>query len=577
MLKKNIKTGLIVGIIIGSILGFYFAFCHLSANDYLGYGFYNIALDNSVKLLNQYVFYFLLISVFVSISLGVVKTKNNILLVALTTLYLFHGYSLNKSSWYPDFLSITAILGNTFIAFTWLIIYARLKGKETSSQKINTSKKIAKLLFAAILVLNVALVLNNLVLEKKISDKPNIILISIDALGANHVGFYGYKEDTTPNLDAYARNAIVFKNHITNAPWTLPSHTAMLSSQYPHVIGVEKRNHKIPDSNVMLAELLKDNGYTTKGIIGFAFVVPIYGFDQGFDEYDISNSFHKGEYRDKYHKSSPDITQKAISFMEKNKDNKFFVFLHYFDVHLAYNPPPPYDAMFTSSDFQVNRYDGEIAYTDHYLGKLLNWLDESGLAEKTMVVITADHGDAFNQHGLFGHEGVVYDEVIRVPLIIKLPSGKHAGVEIPHQTQMIDVAPTILDAINIPLPSNFEGESLMPLVNGDVMEGRNYVFSRTRSENFWKEVVRTPKYKLIHVYEPLNASINDHVRVHSYELYDLETDSSEKDNLIRQLPDVAEQLRVVLDEWVKKGGNQPSETVELSEEARKRLESIGYL
>ncbi|MFH1836092.1 MAG: sulfatase [Methanobacteriota archaeon] len=575
---KNIIAGLIVGIILGSLIGLYHAFRHVSANEYLGYGFYNIALDNTVKSINQYTFYFLLISVFVSISLGFVKIRNNIILTVLTILYVFLGYKLNKTSWYPDFLTIKAVAVNTLVTLSWLLILAKKRGTESSERQVAATNKMAWAAITIIIVLNALLILNNQILDGKIEDKPNVILISIDALAANHVGLYGYKENTTPNLDAYAQNAIVFKNHITNAPWTLPSHAAMLSSQYPHVIGVEKRRHKIPYSTNMLAEILKETGYKTKGIISFAFVEPMYGFDQGFDSYDISNSFYKGEYRDKYYKSSPDITGKAISFMEKNKDKNFFLFLHYFDVHYAYNPPPPYDKMFNSSeDNAVNKYDEEIAYTDHYIWELLKWLDESGLADKTMVIVTADHGDAFNQHNLTGHENVVYEEVLHVPLIIKLPSVVQEAGVIPYQTQMIDIAPTILDVLEIPIPSYFEGESLMPLARGESTEGRKYVFSRTVSQDFWREAVRTPKYKLIHIYEPLNASEEDGVRVHSYELYDLEADPGEKTNLADEFPGVVEELRVVLGEWSARGGVLEPEVLELSVEAKKRLEDLGYL
>jgi arylsulfatase A-like enzyme len=442
-------------------------------------------------------------------------------------------------------------------------------------------RKIFLVFIGLTIILNIALFINQQTLQKKIKEKPNVILISVDALRADHVGAYGYRENTTPHLDELARKGTLFHNHIADASWTLPSHAAMLTSQYSHVIGVEKIDQSIPKSTVTLPEVLKNYGYNTKGIISFAFVEPMYGFEQGFDEYDTSNSYFNGEYRDKWYKSSPDITDKAISWITKNKDKRFFLFLHYFDVHEAYNPPPPFDKLFNASENEiVNAYDGEIAYTDYHLGRLFSQLSALDLTDNTLIIVTSDHGDAFMEHGVYGHEPTVYEEIIQTPLIVSLPARIPEAKAVFQQTQSIDVAPTVLDILGFPIPREFNGETLLPLILGKgTPKGREYTFSRVISQWYHKETVRTPKYKLIHVYEPLNASLDNTTRVHSYELYDLEQDSGEKKNLIAERPDVVSELKTVLDVWLSRGkdANVTVQPVELSEAAKKRLESLGYL
>jgi len=578
VLKENLLLGFMVGALLGGLAGVFEVVPFLKENEYLTTGFLNIALDNSVRLLNHQLLVFITIAVDVSLLLTILKIRNNLILAVITPLYLFFGYQLNKTSWYPDFLTLQAIAGNLFITATWIILLLKYRLKE--HRDIRMLKKIFVAFVGLAVILNLALFMNQRALQGQIKDRPNVILISIDALRADHVGAYGYKENTTPNLDELARKGTIFHNHIADASWTLPAHTAILTSQYPHVIGVEDIYQSIPKSTLTLPEILKNYGYNTKGIISFAFVEPMYGFDQGFDEYDIFNSYFRGEYRDKWYKSSPDITDKAISWIIKNKDKRFFLFLHYFDVHEAYNPPSPFDKRFNVSENEVvNAYDGEIAYTDYHLGRLFSQLSALNLTGNTLIIVTADHGDAFMEHGVYGHEPTVYEEVIQTPLIISLLGKIPEDKVVVKQTQSIDVAPTVLDVLGFPIHKEFSGETLLPLIFEEGKGGRYCTFSRVVSQWYHKETVRTSKYKLIHVYEPLNVTLDNTTRVHSYELYNLEQDPGEKINLIAERPDAALELRTVLDDWVSRGknANVTGQPIELSEAAKKRLESMGYL
>lgn len=580
-IKQELISGLAAGILLGSILGLTQSALHIQKNQFLRYGFFNIALSDSVSILNSQVTLFVALAFSVALILSILTSKRGVPLILITTVYVFVGYYINKRDWFPDFLTFPAMAGNGLIALSWLILFMRLSRKRPPPSPEKRFVKAALCFLLLILLLNAVNAVNQRLLQEKISSNPNVILISIDALRADHVGSSGYPENTTPALDALAREGVRFENHIADASWTLPSHAALLTSRYPHNLGVETRYQKIPISANTLAEILKNRGYKTKGIISFTFVETLFHFNQGFDDYDISNSFYLGEYRDKFYKSSGDLTDKAIEWVEENKNDRFFIFLHYFDVHEPYNPQAPYDKMFNSSnDSQMNLYDGEIRFTDSHIARLVAKVKELGLKENTLIIITADHGDAFMEHGYVGHERTLYEEVVRVPLMVSLPGVFPAGALVMGQTQSVDIGASILDVLGFPTPQYFDGRTLVPVILGETgAEGREYAFTRVISHWYDKEMVRTPKYKLIHTFEPLNPLVDNTTRVHSWELYDLQEDPLEKNNLYDELPVEAEKLKDVLYEHYRNYGEdgRGGGSVLFDEKTRKRLESLGYL
>ena len=215
----------------------------------------------------------------------------------------------------------------------------------------------------------------------------NILLISIDTCRADHLSCYGYKSKTTPNIDAVVAEGILFENTITPVPITLPAHSSMLTGTIPPYHGVHDNgvDYLDDESNITLAEILKDAGFTTGAAVSAFVLDSTFGIGQGFETY--NDRFDTMEYNTVVQRRGGETTHIALDWLEKNKDKRFFFFLHYFDPHAKYQPPQPFASRFAS-----NPYAGEIAYTDHCIGRVLGKLKELGLDDSTLVIITADHG-----------------------------------------------------------------------------------------------------------------------------------------------------------------------------------------
>ncbi|MGH7792955.1 MAG: sulfatase-like hydrolase/transferase, partial [Thermodesulfobacteriota bacterium] len=337
-----------------------------------------------------------------------------------------------------------------------LIRETSLEGNNTLSSKILRPRSKATLLFAGLLTC-IALFLdiwvfredkvaseiptartntNNSAHERLIGPKNkdiNVVFISIDTLRADHLGCYGYHRNTSPNIDRLAREGVIFSNAFSVSSWTLPAHISMFTSMYSTSHGVITGEDYLDDSRITLAEVLKREGYATAAFISGAYLRdPRYGFEQGFDLYDASIINEAASLKDVIKASqvitSPSLNKAAKSWLEKNYQKKFFLFLHYIDVHSDYIPPPPYDTMF-DPDYRgpvdglnifklklkaemdprdlfhiIALYDGEIAFTDHHIGDLMLSLKELGVYDNTMIILTSDHGEEFFEHGQLGHK-----------------------------------------------------------------------------------------------------------------------------------------------------------------------------
>jgi arylsulfatase A-like enzyme len=315
----------------------------------------------------------------------------------------------------------------------------------------------------------------------------NVILVSIDTLRRDHVGLYGAERDVTPVLDALGARGVVFDQAIAQAPWTIPSHATMLASQVPSKLGIGPFANpgKLPDAALTLAEVFRAHGFATAAITG-GYVSRELGFDQGFDSF----------------RETPDspYMSTAVKDAEEWLDRRdaarpFFLFLHTFEVH-QYDPPAefrrrwvrPYDgplrgienlpellqdranqgraSAYTKADWDYLRdlYDACVASVDSEIGRLLAGLESRGLRETTLVVITSDHGEEFGEHGGSGHGYTLYDECLRVPLLMSHPS--LPALKIAEQVRLLDLAPTIADLAGLPVPENWQGTSLVPLLGG---------------------------------------------------------------------------------------------------------------
>ena len=336
----------------------------------------------------------------------------------------------------------------------------------------------------------------------------NVILISIDTLRADHLPAYGYFQDTSPNIDGLARSGVVFENAYSQIPFTPPSHWSMMSGLYPFHHG----KYAPTDSGegvTSLAEVLGDEGYSTAGFVGSFMVKSV---SDGFDVYDLQEGIPAVKWARDIPELPPDgespgvpqgvryrragnTTDRALSWLD-GQDGRFFLFLHYFDVHMPYDPPSEFDVFdysgspFYSDDIydapgtnssrtrreDVAKYDGEIRYIDYSIGRVVERLRVLGLMDNTILVITADHGEGFGEHTLSqfgfgsdsrvtGHGKTLFDEEVHVPLIIINPKGV-AGIRVSQVVESVDIMPTVLEMLGIDADMDLDGESMVPLAEG---------------------------------------------------------------------------------------------------------------
>ncbi|MBM3234694.1 sulfatase [Candidatus Poribacteria bacterium] len=481
---------------------------------------------------------------------------------------------------------------------------------------------------------------------------PNVILISIDSLRADHLGCYGYPKPTSPNIDALANESVVFTNAISTTTWTLPAHISMLTSLYPEVHQVINDGNKLSDKAVVCAEIMKEAGYLTAGFVSGPYLSSKFGYNQGFDLYDdytINYSSNEESHRGI---TSPKIHQQVTKWLEQNYRSPFFLFIHYWDVHYDYVPPPPFDTMFdpdytgiiTGQDYERNElinpqmperdlehiialYDGEIAFTDSYIGKLMTYLKKLDIYENTMVILTSDHGDEFFEHGCKGHRNNLFDETLKVPLIIKFPSEKKnpifaslsphevsterseqapiKPVVLSEQVSIVDIGPTFIDYLSITPNSNLDGQSLLPLVAGNIQTGTevptNFKPYKFADLHGFMKCVRTNQFKYIHIAQAEDVRkketrifslhrLFDKIResqdmkaeeIEKTLLFNLQDDPIECHNLAMSNPEIKIEMHQILMNWLNKSKilaeNIGKSDFEYDENLKKKLRDLGYI
>src|SRR6266436_6276839 len=297
------------------------------------------------------------------------------------------------------------------------------------------------------------------------SQPPNVILITLDTTRADRMGFLGSKRGLTPNLDALARQSVVFTHAYSQVPLTTASHATILTGTYPQF-------HQVNDFGVPLAEdlpyapyIFRGNGSHTAAFVGSLVLDPATrsapGFERGFDLYDAG--FHRrrqGEDRyEAIERRGGEVIGHTLEWLTTHYEGPLFIWVHLYDAHDPYDPPEPYKTKYASAP-----YDGEIAYEDAAVGKLLSWLRLRGLYDGALIAVMADHGEALGEHGETTHGIFLYDETIRVPLLFKLPRERSAGTRIDSRAGLVDVLPTILQAVGIEVPQEVQGESLLSML-----------------------------------------------------------------------------------------------------------------
>lgn len=410
--------------------------------------------------------------------------------------------------------------------------------------------------------------------EAVIPEKYNVILILLDSVRADHLSCYGYHRKTSSAIDQLAKEGILFRQAISQATWSLPAQCSIFTAKYVPAHGVDDIHKKLSNSELTLAEILKIYGYKTAAFTGGFWVGSIFNLGQGFDVYDDKLTF--GKLRD--------TVPLAISWLEKNKGNRFFLLLQGFDGHSPFNLPKSYEEMYTNPnyngifktltidhrigdrlfgytffldydykkkvkitdrdiDYIIARYDASITYGDGYIGQFLKKIKEFGLEDNTIVILTSYHGTPLFEHGIIlrRKHGSCAEGVIHIPLIIRHPGLNKMNREIDNMVQQIDFMPTILDFLGIPINHQAQGSSLIPLIEGKAGSGFNkYVYSTGHNEM----VIKTKTWKLIDVCPQTGRE--------ALELYNLQKDPAEQNNLIRKEQKVAKILKRKLDEWLER-------------------------
>lgn len=438
--------------------------------------------------------------------------------------------------------------------------------------------------------------------------RPNVILISVDTLRADHLGSYGHQQETSPFLDSLADRGVRFERAYAQASWTLPSHVSLLSSTYPHTHQVENQDRSIPDSIPLLAELLQAEGYETAAFVSWIYLRKKFGFGRGIDHFQALLPHPSMRDSSTRHSTRADRFVDVVeSWLETPPESPFFLFFHLFDPHLSYVPPlemarlfepdlekveggeyaamRPYIRGLHSQPTRIGAaelararalYQGEIRFTDGQLERLFAILEQKGLLENTLIVFTSDHGEEFDEHGsMEGHQWTLYDEVLHIPLMMVLPGDERAGTTVRQQVESIDVAPTILDLLGITVPREFEGRSMRPLFEGGATtDWDETAYASIRRFNL-KWSVRTPRHKLVFTADTGENRWGVAITP-GYELFDLKNDPREQDNIFApdQLPELVDRLEAFRKQQRPlQDVNQP----ELTPEERERLEATGYI
>jgi arylsulfatase A-like enzyme/Flp pilus assembly protein TadD len=394
----------------------------------------------------------------------------------------------------------------------------------------------------------------------------NVILISIDTCRADYLSCYGYNRQTTPNIDQLAGEGILFLNAYSPVPMTLPAHGSMLTGTIPPFHGIhDNLGYQLGQENETLAEILGRNDFSTGAVISAFVLDSQFGLDQGFDYY--NDRFEKPvKTLNINERRGGEVNRFALEWLEEHKSERFFLFLHYYDPHLKYEPPEPF-----ATKFYGNPYAGEIAYTDHCIGQVIKKLKDLGLYESTLIVVTGDHGEMLGEHGENGHMYFIYQSAIKVPFIFKLP-GRHMAKKIDESVGIIDIVPTVCSMLGIMIPAQVQGQG-QDLTG--YFENKHHLLSQ---RHIYCESMGPTRYGGNSLLGMVEGRWK-YIQTTRPELYDLLEDPGETNNLVTKQPHRArilrERLKMVLEESVGKGISG-SKTV-LDEEGRRRLESLGYL
>ncbi len=390
----------------------------------------------------------------------------------------------------------------------------------------------------------------------------NVVLVTIDTLRADRLGSYGYAAADTPRLDALAVEGVRFDQAVSPMPMTLPSHTSIMTGLDPYQHGVrDNADFEIDEEIELLAESFDAAGYDTAAFIAAYVLHSRWGLSPGFDHYDDTGINRVADVggAGRAERRGDEVIDVALPWLRQQRDAPFFSWIHLYDPHAPYEAPDPWGARFADEP-----YDGEVAYTDSLIGELVDGLADAGLLQNTILMVTADHGEDLEDHGEPGHGIFLYDSVVRVPLILRLPDTTAAGTVVEQQVRLVDIGPTLLDLTDLPIPAGIKGETMSAFLVGAGASRTAYSETMYPRWHFgWQELyaLRKDGFKFILAPEP--------------ELYDLTADPGELVNLADTDTDVADALE---DELASLEADvDDSARGDAAGEAAQRLRALGYI
>jgi arylsulfatase A-like enzyme/Tfp pilus assembly protein PilF len=394
----------------------------------------------------------------------------------------------------------------------------------------------------------------------------NVVLITIDTLRADHVGCYGYKQIKTPSIDSLAADGTRFDHAFAVVPVTLPSHSTMLTGTYPMLSGMHDfSGNKLSPQQPTLATVLRQAGYATGAVIGSAVLDSRFGLNQGFDFYYDHFDFSRLDEAnlDEMERPGNLVADLALNWLAENWQKKFFLWMHLYDPHYPYRPPEPY-----AHEYVTHPYDGEIAFADAQVGRLLRFLKEKDRYHNTLILLSGDHGESLGEHGEKTHGFFVYNATMHVPLIIRLPA-KGAARTVSDPVSLVDLMPTVLAALGLEIPAQVQGRSLLPELRGDNSGRPRELYGETflpRLHFNWSELraAENANYHFIDAPRP--------------ELYDLTKDPGELHNLFSEKKAVSEEMHSKLRALIREysAGKEMAEKTGLDPALMERLKSLGY-
>jgi arylsulfatase A-like enzyme/tetratricopeptide (TPR) repeat protein len=394
------------------------------------------------------------------------------------------------------------------------------------------------------------------------SNQWNVVLVSIDTLRTDRLGCYGRRPTVSPTIDALALEGVQFDHAYTPAPLTLPAHTSLLTGLYPNRHGIHDNGERLGASAETLAEAFRGSSYETAAFIGSFILDRRFGLSRGFDEYVGSFDLHRhaGDDPGAVQIRGDQVEKAAEEWIKRPHNRPFFVFLHFYDLHGPFLLPSPWRERYSR-----NLYDGELAYVDHLLSRFRAAIRAAGIGAKTILVVTADHGEGLGEHGESNHGFFVYNSTIRVPLIIRFPDGRGAGRRVASVVRLIDVGPTVLAVCGLSAFKAADGVSLLDAIERDAK----------LDLSAYSESVYPLRH--FHCAPPMAWTTTDYsfIQAPRVELYAHRTDSAETHNITAQHPDVVREFRDKLRPFALAVSSAGASKA--SPDTLTKLKSLGYL